>query len=56
VTTLAELELAAVHLLRARELASFYGWPEEVIKQIDLLKRGVARTKEQMANEQSMGA
>jgi hypothetical protein len=42
-----ELELAIAHLLRAKELAEFCGFPEELIQRIDLLKRAVAKVRNQ---------
>jgi hypothetical protein len=38
-TTHAELELAITHLIRAKELAMFFGHEEARVKEIDLLKR-----------------
>jgi hypothetical protein len=49
-----ELELAITHLLRARELAQFFGHPEEMVKRIDLVKRATAKVRAQlMAGKQA---
>lgn len=45
----AELELAIAHLLRTKELAAFFGWPEEHQKRIDLLFRGACDLKKQIS-------
>lgn len=49
-TTLPELELAITHLVRAKELAMFYHWPQETIDRIDLLKRGACNLRDAMVN------
>ena len=44
----AELELAIAHLMRARELAAFFQWPEEQQKRIDLLFRGACDLRKKL--------
>jgi hypothetical protein len=46
-----ELELAIAHLLRAKELAEFFHWPEEQQKRIDLLFRGACDLKRQLSQQ-----
>jgi hypothetical protein len=47
-TTSAELQLAIAHLLRAKELAMFYGHQEERVKEIDLIKRAACNVHEKL--------
>lgn len=49
----AELEQAAVYLLRARELAQFFGYPQRDIDRLDMLKRAVAKQRSEMNKEKS---
>lgn len=47
----AELELALTHLLRLKELADFFQWPEEQRKRINLLFRGACDLQRQVRAE-----
>jgi len=50
-TTLSQLENAISHLLRAKELAEFYHWPQSFVDRIDLLMRGTVNTRDQLRRE-----
>jgi hypothetical protein len=52
-TSPAELELAIVHLLRAKELAQFYNHSAETIQRLDLLKRAAANLRAQMLRKKA---
>jgi hypothetical protein len=47
-TTMAELELALTHLLRAAELARFFQHSPEVVQRIDVLKRATAKVRKEL--------
>jgi hypothetical protein len=51
---LAEMEIAATALLRAKELATWRQWPQEEIDRIDLLKRAVAKQREIFAEKKAV--
>ena len=46
-TPAAELELAISHLLRAKELAPMFTYPQEIVERIDLIKRATANVRQQ---------
>lgn len=50
-TTRAELELAAVYLKRAEEMATFYHQDPELIALIGKLKRGVQHVQKQLGEK-----
>jgi hypothetical protein len=55
-TTRAELELAMTHLLRAKELAIFWGHPDELVKQIDLIKRAASNVHAKLSPRKKAAA
>ena len=53
-TTLAELELAIIHLKRAEELARFYHRTPETISKISLLKRAAINVQSEISSRASV--
>ena len=51
-TPTAELEEALLHLLRAKEVAAVFNYPDELIERIDLLTRATARVRLQAVTRQ----
>jgi hypothetical protein len=48
-----ELELAATHLLRAKEKAQLLSYSQEQIDRLDLLKRAVIKVRKELARERN---
>jgi hypothetical protein len=54
-TPLACLEMAATELIRAKELAPLYGYTQEDVDRLDLLKRAIVKQRAIFAERKQAG-
>jgi hypothetical protein len=55
-TAITEMELALAHLMRAKELAQFFGHEQELIERIDLLRRATIKVRGQLTDARKKAA